>query len=72
MNSIAHARNDGNLYMMLKDKGVNVDFNPEKHDEIGEGYGDDNVLNKLPPEDREEKLKTQPVYSEEKNKYNEY
>jgi hypothetical protein len=32
-----------------------------------EGYGDDNVLNKLSPEDREEKLKTQPVYSEEVN-----
>lgn len=30
-----------------------------------EGYGDDNVLNKLAPEDREEKLRTQPVYSEE-------
>jgi hypothetical protein len=33
-----------------------------------EGYGDDNVLNKLAPEDREEKLKTQPVYSEEEDK----
>lgn len=33
-----------------------------------EGYGDDNVLNKLSPEDREEKLKTQPVYSEEEDK----
>ena len=32
-----------------------------------EGYGDDNALNKLSPEDREEKLRTQPVYSEEEN-----
>ena len=33
-----------------------------------EGYGDDNLLNKLSPEDREDKLKTQPVYSEEEDK----
>jgi len=32
-----------------------------------EGYGDDNVLNKIPAEDREDKLKTQPVYSEGKD-----
>ena len=39
----------------------------EKKKVIDEGYGDDNVLNKLAPEDREEKLKTQPVYSEEEH-----
>lgn len=47
MNSIAHARNEGNLYMILKDRGVNVDFKPEEYDEMDEGYGDDNVNNKL-------------------------
>lgn len=31
---------------------------------LSEGYGDDNALNKLSPEEQEEKLKTQPVYSE--------
>ena len=34
-------------------------------DEGPQGYSNDNVLNKLAPEDREEKLKTQPTYSEE-------
>ena len=36
-------------------------------DEGPEGYSNDNVLNKLAPEDREEKLRTQPVYSEDKD-----
>ena len=34
-------------------------------DEGPQGYGNDNVLNKIPAQDREEKLKTQPVYTEE-------
>lgn len=32
-----------------------------------QGYGNDNVVNKMTPEDRAEKLRTQPVYSEEEN-----
>lgn len=37
------------------------------YEEGAQGYGNDNVINKMSPEDREEKLKTQPVYSEDKD-----
>lgn len=36
MNSIAYARNEGNLYSILQDRGVNIDFNPENYDDHDE------------------------------------
>ncbi len=66
MNSIAHARNDGNLYTILKDRGVDVDFNPEEYDEMDEGYGDTNASNKIDPVTGKPRVTTKPpVYSEE-------
>lgn len=39
----------------------------ESEEEIEEGYGDDNVLSKLSPEEKEAKLATQPRYDESVN-----
>jgi hypothetical protein len=70
MNSIAHARNEDNLYYILKDKGVNVDFNPSDYDEMEEGYGDTNASNKIDPVTGKPRVTTtQPVYSEEDKNY---
>ena len=71
MNSIAHARNEDNLYYMLKDRGVNVDFNPSDYDEMDEGYGDDNANRKKDPVTGKPRVTTKPpVYSEEEDKDN--